>query len=133
MSYVRSEAAELRSDNIRLQREVDALRLDVHKLSAELHAARSAEERRLAEDKTRREQLERAEEQTRREQLERAAEEVRLAEEKIRLNELNMRRLQREKEVRQTLPQLRKPAAPAQAAKPAARTRTYNSGSRAAK
>jgi hypothetical protein len=125
MCHVRNDAAELRSDKIRLQREVDALTLDMQKLSVELHAARSAEERRLAHDKSRREQLERAEEQTRREQLERAAEEVRLAEEKIRLNELNMRTLQREKQVRQTLPLLRKPAAPAQAAKPATRTRTY--------
>jgi len=81
LSHVRSEAAELRSDNIRLQREVDALTLAMKKLS-------SAEERRLAEDKRRLEQLERAEEQTRREQLERAArsaEERRLAEDKRRL------------------------------------------------
>ncbi len=54
-----------------------------------LNAARSAEERRLAEDKMRLEKLERA------------AEEVRLAKEKT----------------RQTLPLLRKAAAPAQAAK----------------
>jgi hypothetical protein len=88
MSHVRNGAAELRSDKIRLQREVDALTLAMQKLSAEVHTARSAEERRLAEDKRRREQLERAEEQTRREQLERAArsaEERRLADDKRRL------------------------------------------------
>jgi hypothetical protein len=88
MSHVRSEAAELRSDNIRLQREVDALTLAMKKLSVEVQAARSAEERRLAEDKRRLEQLERAEEHTRREQLERAArsaEERRLAEDRRRL------------------------------------------------
>jgi hypothetical protein len=91
MSHVRFEAAELRSDNIRLQREVDALTLAMKKLSVEVQAARSAEERRLAEDKRRLEQLERAEEQTRREQLERAArsaEERRLAEDKRRLEQL---------------------------------------------
>jgi hypothetical protein len=97
MSFVRSEAAELRSDKIRLQREVDALTLAMQKLSVEVHAARSAEERRLAEDKRRLDQLERAAEErrlaeatraeerrlaeaTRLEQLERAAEERRLAE-----------------------------------------------------
>jgi hypothetical protein len=125
MCHVRNGAAELRSDKIRLERELDALKLHAEKLSVELHAARSAEERRLAHDKSRREQLERAE-------LQRAAEEVRLAEEKIRLNELNMRRLQREKEARQALPQLRRPAALAQAAKPATRTRTFNANNRAA-
>ena len=88
MSYVRSEAAELRSDKIRLQREVDALTLDMQKLSVELHAARSAEERRLAEDKRRLEQLERAKEKTRLEQLERAAEKRTLVQHKMHLEQL---------------------------------------------
>ena len=60
MSHVRYGAAELRSDKIRLEREVDALRLEMEKLSIELHASRAAEERRLAHDKMCLEQLERA-------------------------------------------------------------------------
>jgi hypothetical protein len=115
--FLRSEAAELLEEKIRLEQELDAVRLEVEKLSIELNAARSAEERRLAEDKMRLEQLEHAKEKMRLEKLERAAEEVRLAKEKTRLHELNMHTLQREKQVRQTLPLLRKPAAPAQAAR----------------
>ena len=109
MCHVRNGAAELRSDKIRLERELDALRLEMEKLSIELHAARSAEERRLAHDKLRLEQLERAaEDELRLEQLERAAED----------------------KMRQTLQQkAREPAKPAKPVKPAqapVRTRTNN-------
>jgi hypothetical protein len=96
--FLRSEAAELLEEKIRLEQELDAVRLEVEKLSIELNATRSAEERSLAEDKMRLEQLEHAKE-------------------KMRLHALNMHTLQREKQARQTLPLLRKPAAPAQAAK----------------
>jgi hypothetical protein len=75
MCHVRNGAAELRSDKIRLERELDALKLHAEKLSIELHASRAAEERRLAHDKLRLEQLERAaHDKLRLEQLERAAE-----------------------------------------------------------
>jgi hypothetical protein len=72
---VRSDAAELLSENIGLQREVDALRLEMEKLSIELNVSRSAEERRLAEDKMRLEQLERAAEDKMRQTLQQKARE----------------------------------------------------------
>ena len=118
--YKRPEAAELLSENIRLQREVDALelraeelRLAYEKISLEQQDARAAEERRLAEHKMHLEQQDaRAEER--------------------RLQQLNMRGLQNE--TRPKLPQLArqqpakpaKPAQPARPAQPPARTRTNN-------
>ena len=146
--YKRSEAAELLSENIRLQREVDALelraedlRLAYEKISLDQQNARAAEELRLAQDKTHLEQ-----------RNARAAEELRLAQDKmhleqlnaraadeLRLQQLNMRRL-RENETRPKLPQLAReqpaqpaqpgksgrPAKPAQPAQPPARSRTFN-------
>jgi hypothetical protein len=126
--YKRPEAAELLSENIRLQREVDALelraeelRLAYEKISLDQQNARAAEELRLAQDKMHLEQLNA-----------RAADE-------LRLQQLNMRRL-RENETRPKLPQLAReqpaqpaqpgksgrPAKPAQPAQPPARSRTFN-------
>jgi len=135
MCWLRNEAAELRADNSRLQREVDALTLAMKKLSVEVQATRSAEERRLAQDKTRLEQLERAEEQTRREKLERAArsaEERRLAEDSRRLEleraaeerrlaerlaeAARLEQLERDREARERLQRLLPRAQPARAA-----------------
>ena len=134
--YKRPEAAELLSENIRLQREVDALelraeelRLAYEKISLEQQDARAAEERRLAEHKMHLEQQDARAEERRLAEQKIQLEQLNARAEERRLEQLNMRGLQNE--TRPKLPQLArqqpaKPAQPARPAQPPARTRTNN-------